>query len=463
MSDLTRLSLAELAAEIRDGRVSPLEATDACLDRIGERDGILNSFLTVTADAARADARRLGEELSGGRSPRGPLHGVPLALKDLFLTEGVRTTAGSAILRDWVPDHDATVVRKLKDAGAVSLGKLGMHEFAFGVTNENDHYGPVRNPCDPSRSPGGSSGGSGAAVADYLCFGSLGTDTGGSIRIPASLCGIVGLKPTYGRVSRHGVLPLCWSLDHVGPMARTVEDAALLLEAIAGADAADPTTLHAPVAPGEFTQPLERGVRGLRLGVPREHFWECVQPGVEAQVRTAIAQLEAQGAEIREVSLPTLNVLSLAQSAIILSEATAVHRHYLRERSTEYGSQVRIRLLEGLFISAADYLDAQRARKIIRREFMECLSEVDAFLTPATPITAPRIGEATLRVGEVEMPTSNYLVWNTAAFNLTGLPAISVPCGAVNGLPVGLQIAAGALEEALVLRIARAVEQAQAA
>jgi aspartyl-tRNA(Asn)/glutamyl-tRNA(Gln) amidotransferase subunit A len=299
-------------------------------------------------------------------------------------------------------------------------------------------------------------------VADRLCFGSLGSDTGGSIRIPASLCGIVGLKPTYGRVSRHGALPLCWSLDHVGPMARTVRDTALLLEAIAGSDPADPSSLPAPVKHQEFSAGLETGVRGLTLGVPREHFWDCAQPEVAERVRAAISALEAQGAEVREVSLPTLPFMSLAQSTIILAEASAVHRHHLRERAAEYGARVRVRLMEGLFISAPDYLDALRTRKIIRRELVQCLSEVDALLTPATPITAPLIGQATQMINDVEMPTSNLLVWNTAPFNLTGLPAVSVPCGTVNGLPVGLQIAGGPLEEALILRVARAVEVLQA-
>lgn len=449
------LSLADLSSRIRGGQVSPVEATEACLRRIEERDGQLNSFLTVCAETALSEARERAEELAAGRW-RGPLHGVPLGLKDLFLTRGVRTTAGSLILKDWVPDRDATVVRFLRHAGAVLLGKLNMHEFAFGATSENPHYGTVRNPHDPERVAGGSSGGSGAAVAAGLCYGALGSDTGGSIRCPAAVCGIVGLKPTYGRVSRAGVLPLAWSLDHVGTMTRTVTDTALMLEAIAGHDPADPTSARRPVPP--YSRLLEGGVRGLKLGVPRDFFWNPVHPEVAARVDEAIAALAGEGAEVVEVDLPCLSYFPAVQALIICAEATAYHRRYLRERSEEYGRGVLMRLVQGLFVNGADYLDAQRARRLVRREFLECLRRVDALLTPAVPIPAPRIGQPSLVLGETEAPPQHYLVRNTAVFNLTGLPAVSVPCGLAEGLPVGLQIAGRPWEEAKVLRIARSWE-----
>lgn len=456
MSALTDLSLAELSREIRARRVSPVEATEACLARLEAQDGTLNSFLTVTAEPALEGARQLEAELvSGGW--RGPLHGVPLALKDLFLTAGVRTTAGSAILRDWVPSHDASVVRYLQAAGAVFLGKLNMHEFAFGATSVNPHYGAVRNPRDPARLAGGSSGGSAAAVAAGLCFGALGTDTGGSIRCPAALCGIVGLKPTYGRVSRAGVLPLSWSLDHVGPMTRTVADAALMLEAISGHDPGDSTSSRQVVP--SYSRLLDGGVKGLRLGVPREFFWDEADAEVLTVVRNAIRDLEKVGAEVREVSLPSLRYLAAAQSLIIHAEAGAYHREYLRTRSDEYGRSVRTRLIQGLFVNAADYLAAQRVRAQVRREFLDCLQDVDALVTPTVPITAPRLDQSVVSVPGLEALPQYFLVRNTAPFNFTGLPALSVPCGQVAGLPVGLQIAGRPWEEATVLRIGRAVEE----
>ncbi len=456
MSNLADLSLAELSTEIRAGRVSPVEATEACLARIDARDGVLNSFLTLCADAARDEARLLAEELAKG-DWRGTLHGVPLALKDLYDTADVRTTGGSLILKDRIPERDATVVRSLRQAGMVLLGKLNMHEFAFGATGENEHYGASRNPHDPDRLTGGSSGGSGAAVAAGLCYGSLGSDTGGSIRCPAALCGIVGLKPTYGRVSRRGVLPLAWSLDHVGPMTRTVTDAALMLEAIAGHDPADSTTAQVPVPP--YSQEIEGGVRGLRLGVPREFFWEALHPEVEAAVRGTIAALEGEGAEIREIRLPFLDHAQAAQAVIIRAEATAYHREWLRTRSADYDPRVRSRLVEGLFLSAADYLDAQRVRRGVRRELLEVFAGVDVLLTPTVSVPAPRIGATAVEAGGVVAPPQYYMVRNTYLFNLTGLPALSVPCGRAEGLPVGLQIAGRPWEEGLVMRIGRTVER----
>src|SRR3569833_19240 len=390
MTEHADRSLSELHHLIARREVTPRKATEACLQRIDERDGELNSFLTVCADSAREEADRLTRELAEGRC-RGPLHGVPLALKDLFQTAGVRTTAGSTILRDWVPAQDATVVRRLREAGAVLLGKLNMHEFAFGGTNLNPSRNPSRNPHDPTRMTGGSSGGSGAAVAAGLCYGSLGSDTGGSIRCPAALCGIVGLKPTYGRVPRSGVVPLAWSLDHVGPMARTVTDTALLLEAFSGYASDDPATVWRPVP--AYLRQVECGVKGLRLGVPREHFWEPMQPEVRAAVQEAIERLRNAGAEVRELSLPFLESARSAQALIIVSDAAAYHEERLRQQFNEYGADVRLRVLQGLAVRSADYLRAQQVRRQVVSDLLENLAGVDALLTPTVGIVAPRLDE----------------------------------------------------------------------
>ena len=455
--ELPDLSLSELSEQIRSRSVSSVEATRACLERIERLDPLLNSFITVTAESALEQARHRDAERAAG-SLRGPLHGVPIALKDLILTRGIRTTSGSDVLRDWLPPYSATVADRLEAAGAVLLGKLNMHEFAFGATSINPHYGPVRNPHDPTRITGGSSGGSAAAVAAGLCYGALGSDTGGSIRCPAALCGIVGLKPTYGRVSRYGVLPLAWSLDHVGPMTRTVRDAALMLQAMAGADPLDDTASSEPVP--DYAAEVDAGVQGLRIGVPVEFFWHPVDPRVRERVLAGIELLARAGAEIREISLSTLDMARAAQTLTIYAEAAAAHRAMLRESSHRYGPTVRVRFACGLFVSGPDYLAAQQARRLVRRELARRFDEVDLIATPACPIPATRIDQKRVAVDGVEAPPQYFLVRNNGLFNLTGLPAVSVPCGLAGGLPAGLQLAGRPWEEGTVLRAARVVEQA---
>ncbi|MGH2499301.1 MAG: amidase, partial [Candidatus Limnocylindria bacterium] len=317
--------------------VSPLELVDACLARIEGLEGRLNAVITLTADAARRRARELERELRAGRD-RGPLHGIPIALKDLYETAGVRTTAGSRILAESVPARDAAAVERLRAAGAISLGKLNLHELAFGVTNDNPHYGATRNPWALDRSPGGSSGGSAAALAAGYCYGALGSDTGGSIRIPASLCGVVGLKPTYGRVSLRGVVPLAWTLDHAGPLARRVRDAAILLRAIAGYDAADPASADEPV--DDYLADIEAGVAGVRVAVPRNHFFEDADPAVAAAVREAAGTLGALGAHLAEVSIDRADELAAAQWAILGTDAAALHGAHVRDRAAEIGPDV---------------------------------------------------------------------------------------------------------------------------
>lgn len=452
----SRGSLSDLLRDIGAGARSSAAAVDECLAEIRQRNPQLNAFLLVMEREARTAARESDLRRAAGEAPRA-LEGVPIALKDLFLTRGVRTTAGSKILADWVPEEDATVVRRLREAGAVNLGKLQMHEFAYGPTSENCHHGPARNPHDPTRITGGSSGGSAAAVAAGLCYGALGTDTGGSIRLPAALCGIVGLKPTYGRISRSGVIPLSWTLDHVGPMTRTVEDAGLLLDVLSGPDPRDPTAAHLP--PADWRPDLEQGVAGLRLGILGGWFREYCDPAVAGEVENACRGLEREGARLVDVDFPWMEEARAAHHLIIRAEASTYHRLYLQTRAEDYDPRVRVRLVEGLAITATDYIDALRARSHLQGATADAMAGVDALLSPACPITAPAIGAATVRAGESELPPTAVLVRNTFLFNLVGLPALSVPCGNVDGLPVGLQIAGRPWSEALLLRIGRALER----
>jgi aspartyl-tRNA(Asn)/glutamyl-tRNA(Gln) amidotransferase subunit A len=446
------LSGAELGRRIARRELSPVEVTRTRLERIARLDAKLNAFVLVTADRALAEAAAAEREIAAGRS-RGPLHGVPMALKDLFDTAGVRTTAGSRILAHNVPVRDAAVVERLRAAGLVLLGKTNLHEFAFGTTSDNPHYGPCRNPWDLERSPGGSSGGSGAALAAGLCAVAPGTDTGGSIRIPAGACGVVGLKPTLGRVSRRGVTPLAWSFDTVGPLARTVEDAALLMNAIAGPDAEDEWCAARPAE--DFARDLERGAGGLTLGVPREWFFEGVEPGIEVAVREAIAVLEREGARRVDVAMPGMADAHTAHHAILAAEAAAFHGPWLRERPDDYGSDVRRGLELGQLIVAVDYVNARRVQAIVQATFRVALAEADVLVTPCLPQPPSRVGEPMSREPEV--------AWNRllTPVNIAGYPAISVPCGFDGaGMPVGLQIIGRPFAEAPLLRVARAYERA---
>jgi aspartyl-tRNA(Asn)/glutamyl-tRNA(Gln) amidotransferase subunit A len=440
--------------------VSAEEVTRACLARIERFEPRVGAFITVTAEDAIAAARAADARVAAGDAPQ--LTGVPMALKDLFDTAGVRTTGGSRIFADRVPAEDAEVVSRLRRAGAVFVGKTNLHEWAFGVTNQNPHFGATRNPWDLSRIPGGSSGGSAAALAVGECYGALGSDTGGSIRIPASLCGVVGLKPTYGRVSVRGVIPLSWTLDHAGPMARTVTDVALLYRAIAGYDPLDPLSIDAPIE--DPIPSLELGVKGLRVGVPRTHFFERADAEIASLVRAATLVLEREGASIVEVGFPPSEVLFDTQRTIISSDAAAYHADHLRERPKEIGADVLTRLHQADGMSAVQLALARHRREELRREVIALFDRCDVLATPATAVAAP---EATYddpsasTTGAAAREAAARLTAMTSPFNLTGLPAISVPCGFTEaGLPVGLQIASGPWREALVLRAARAYERA---
>lgn len=445
------LTIAEAATLIRRGEVSPLALTQSVLERIDRLEERINAYITITAEEALQAAHSLTQEVSEGRY-RGPLHGIPLAVKDLCQTQGVRTTAGSKVLRDWIPDADAPLVTRLREAGAVIVGKANMHEFAYGVTTVNPHYGPTHNPWDLERVPGGSSGGSAAAVSAALCLGAIGSDTGGSIRLPASYCGIVGLKPTYGRVSRRGCVALSWSLDHMGPMTKTVRDAALMLNVIAGHDPADQSSSTAAVP--DFTVGLDQGIQGCRLAVLRGYAEDLLQPEVRAAFEEAVATLGRLGAAIEEVRVESLDIAPTVSATIMATEATAYHLRHLRSQPEAYGEDVRIRLKQGANYLAIDYVQAQRMRSILIADLDHILQRFDALLTPTTPQLPMKIAEIPPAVGP--SPHTRF----TSPFNVTGHPALSLPCGFSNGLPIGLQIIGRHFDEAMVLRIGHAYEQA---
>jgi aspartyl-tRNA(Asn)/glutamyl-tRNA(Gln) amidotransferase subunit A len=451
-------SAGELSRLVQSKQLSPVEIIDAHLQRIDATEPILNSFITLLPEEARSAARRAESEIQQGNY-RGPLHGIPVGLKDLFNTAGVRTTSGSRIFDNFVPENDCTVAARLREAGGILLGKLNMHPFAYGPTGENPDYGHMHNPWDPDRVSGGSSGGSGSATASGQCVITTGTDTGGSIRIPSALCGIVGLKPTYGLVSRHGMTPLAWTMDHPGPMVRTVEDAALTMNAIAGHDPND--VASAQVVVPDYTKALTGDVRGLRIGMPREYFEAPVDPQVAQAVRDAVGVLESMGAEVTEVSFPMFEYSQPISSAILMAEASACHRDLLRRHGDKLYPPVRLRLEGGLFISAADYLRAQQGRTLLDREARGLLEQVDLLAGPTEPVTAPELGAAQVPVGEDTLGTVAALTQFTRPYNITGFPAISIPCGfSDSGLPIGLQLAGRPFDEVTVLRAAHAYEQA---
>jgi aspartyl-tRNA(Asn)/glutamyl-tRNA(Gln) amidotransferase subunit A len=450
---LTDLGLGEASGLVRAGSVSPVELARACLARIEAVDPQLNAFITVTADSALAAARVAEEEIRRGRW-RGPLHGIPIALKDLVDTEGVRTTAASALYRDRVPSEDAEIVSRLKTAGAVLLGKLNLHEFAYGASTVVSAFGPVRNPWSLAHSAGGSSAGSAAAVAAGLCYGAIGSDTGGSIREPAAYCGIVGLKPTFGRVSTRGVVPLAWSLDHVGPMTRRVRDAALMLQPIAGPDARDEASSTAPVP--DYASALER-TGELRLGIPRAGFYETLDPEIDASVEQAIGVLRTLGARPRDVSI---DVGHDAAVAVLRAEAYAYHEASTAKHPGLYQPETLRRIRGGADVTASAYILARRRLETLRRCVRSVFDDVDLLVTPTTPVMPSTLAELQADMDAVR-PREFLMLRNTRPFNALGLPTISVPCGITKaGLPIGLQITGAPFDETRVLALAHAYEQA---
>ncbi len=477
MAALYELSIEEASRRLSSGELKATALTEACLERIAVTEGAVGSFLTVTADLAREQAAEADERLRSGQGVT-PLTGIPIALKDLFVTKGVRTTCASKILENFVPRFDSTVAARLRSAGAVLLGKVNMDEFAMGSSTENSALGSTRNPWALDRVPGGSSGGSAAAVAARQCLGAIGTDTGGSIRLPASYCGVTGMKPTYGRVSRYGMIAFASSLDQAGPIATTVRGAAMLLQAMAGHDDRDSTSIPAPVP--DYLAAIDRGVEGLRIGVPKEYFVKGIEPDVEKSVRAACAELERAGAELVDVSLPhteyavaTYYIVATAEASSNLGRYDGV-RYGLRKgedmglrpmyeatRGAGFGREVKRRIMLGTYALSAGYYDAyylkaMKVRTLIRQDFNEAFAECDALAMPTAPTTAFEVGE---RIGDpLAMYLSDVL---TISANLAGLPGISVPCGFDRkGLPIGLQIVAPALGEETLFRVAAAYQDA---
>ena len=445
-------SLLELGERLRKRSMSPVELTQQCLAQVERLNPILNAFITVTAESALAEARQAEAEIQRG-DWRGHLHGVPLALKDLLDTAGVPTTAASALFKDRIPKQDATVVRRLKQAGAVLLGKQNLHEFAYGGSSVVSYFGAVHNPWDPAYIAGGSSGGSAAAVAAEMCWGAIGSDTSGSIREPAALCGVVGLKPTYGRVSASGVIPLSWSLDHVGPIAATVADCAVILQAIAGHDPGDPASVDVPV--DDYVGALSLQAKPLRVGVPRGFFCESLHPEISAAFEHALAVLKGMSADIRDFDLDVTTDRSL-QSA----ESYAYHRKWVAETPELYQPETLRRIRSGENIN--DTAAMQTELKKVRQEIGSVFEQVDVLVTPTTPIPAPTLAELSEHP-ETLRPREIVLLRNTRPADVWGLPAISLPCGfTAAGLPIGLQIIGPAWGEARVLQLAHAYEQATA-
>ena len=450
MSDaIAYATIRELGARYRKRELSPVEVARALLARIEKLDPALHAFVTLTPDRALADARAAEDALR--RGDERPLLGIPVGHKDIYLTKGIRTTGGSALFADWVPDSDSTVGRRWQDAGTVLLGKLITHEFAFGLQFPGHRFQPARNPWNLEHIPGGSSSGSGAALAAGLLHGATGSDTGGSIRGPAAFCGITGLKPTYGRVSRAGVMTLSWTLDHTGPMARTVEDCAYLLQAIAGHDAADPASSTRPV--DDYVGALDGSVRGLRIGVPRNYFFEDADTDNVRAFEDALGTLRKLGADVRDLQIPAFN-LSRSFMLIMLSEAFAYHEQDLRLHPELYGEMLRERLLTGALVTGPEYVQAQRVRMQICADVAEVMKTVDVLATPTTPKTAPTF--KTMYDPELAFPRTNM-----PPFNLTGQPTLALPCGlSASGLPLSLQLSGRAFEEATVLRLGHAYQRA---
>lgn len=457
MSELSELTLREAADHVATGAVSPVDLVDASLERIEAAGEHLKTFITVYSDQAR-EVARASAQLSKAGNRLGPLHGIPIALKDNIGLQGLRTTAGSQVLKEWVPDVDATVASKLRSAGAIIIGKTNMHEFAWGGTSDNPHYGSVRNPWNTDRFPAGSSGGSGAAVAARMCYGALGTDTGGSIRLPSAVNGVVGIRPSIGRVSNYGVVPLAYSMDTVGPMTRTVEDNAIMFNVLAGHDRLDRGSAELPV--DDYTADLQRGVQGVRIGVVPDYFFHHLQSPVHDAVQGALSQFEKLGATVHDVTMEHIHGNISAQLTIEASEPSAYHQRWLREQPESYGEDVRTLLEVGELLLATHYIQAQRYRSLLRSEFIDAFRDVDIFLCPTLPFTATRIGEASVIIDEGRPEDMlSAIMQFTGVPSLTGLPSLNVPCGFDDdGLPIGMQLIGRPFAERTLYRVGAAFQ-----
>ena len=463
---LEELTIAETSRRIRKKEISPVELTRLYLERIEALNPSLNAYLTLMKDRALATAKIAEREIWRGKY-RGRLHGIPFSIKDNLAIKGVRTTAGSKILSEWVPDFDATVVKRLTESGAVILGKTQMHEWARGSHGINPFYGTTHNPWDLKRVPGGSSGGSAVAVASSLCMASIGTDSAGSVRNPSSLCGVVGLKPTYGRVSTYGGVPGTGghSTNHFGVLTKTVEDCALVLEAIAGYDPKDGLSAEAPVP--RYSRAVGKGIRGMKVGLLRGYFDEAVEDEVRSALDEAVKTFQSLKMKVTEISIPHLDLVPAVQMASSRSESTTDHDVYLRTRPRDYSSGLLYGNIAGLLIPAKVFIQAQRVRRLICQEFEQALEKVDVIIAPTVPVPAPTIEECTKGYLERDgrrIPLldkrGNFLMLSTIPFNVTGLPSMSVPCGfSALGLPIGMQIVGGLFREETVIQVAHAYER----
>jgi aspartyl-tRNA(Asn)/glutamyl-tRNA(Gln) amidotransferase subunit A len=458
-SELLKLSISELSVQIKARKVSPVELTEAALTQADRLQPTLCSFITILHDQAMRQAKEQEAALARGEY-RGPLQGIPIGIKDNLATAGIRSTVGSKVLADYIPAEDAHVVRLCQAAGAIMLGKENLEEFAAGATSNNPHYGAVHNPWALEHIPGGSSGGGGANVAACVTFASLGTDLGGSVRLPGTFCGVVGLKQTFGRVSQRGLLVTSFNGDHIGPMTRSVRDSALMLQVIAGYDALDPSTVPVPVP--DYTAALGQEVRGLRMGIPTNYYFDLLDPEVDAAVRRAIEDLEALGISTKAISLPSMRYVGALRIAS-LADSVVTHEPYLATHRQDYGPDVLYRTLAGQFVLGRDYSKALKVQRLIKEEHARVLQEVDFLVTPTAPIAAPRIDTPTFRLGETEYrvrgPGSGVVSRYTSPSNATGLPAITVPCGFTRaGLPIGIQFIGRPFDEGRLLQVADAYE-----
>ena len=453
MTAVTDLSLRDVAQRLRSKKVSPVEVTQACLDRIQAVEDKLTAFVLLTADAAMEAARQAEREIAAGQW-KGELHGVPVALKDLYDIKGLPTTSSSKVRANYVAADDSACTTRLQQAGAVIVGKTHTHEFAYGISTPT-----TRNPWNIEHMPGGSSGGSAAVLAARGCYMGMGSDTGGSIRIPASVCGTVGLKPTYGRVSRYGVTSLSWSLDHVGPLTRTVADAAVCLSALAGHDPRDPGSADEPVT--DYAAALDKGVKGLRLGVPMNYYFDHLDPELEALVRAAIDRLRTEGVKIRDIEIPLADQIMAVEFGLCLPEASAYHMEMLRDRPNDYQEDVRLLLEAGEMVPATRYIQALRVRQVMKDAWRRLFDQVDAVIAPAVASPATKVGQKTVTWSDgTEEPITPLFVRLSAPANVTGLPAMAVPCGFTQaGLPVGFQVIGRPFDEMTVIRIGDAYQR----
>ena len=467
MPDLENLTIAGVAPDVQSRKISPVELTRLFLARIMRLNPVLNAYVTITAENAMAQAQRAEDEIAQGHY-RGALHGIPFSIKDNIATRGVRTTAGSKVLDNWVPDFDATVVTRLKEAGAIILGKTNLHEWALGGTTINPFYGTTRNPWDLNRIAGGSSGGSGAAVAASLCLGSIGTDSAQSVRNPASMCGIAGLKPTYGRISQYGTVPGtgAYSCNHTGILAKTVADTAIILSAVAGHDPKDPLSARQPVA--KYTESLGKNVKGLKVGILRGYFEEVMATEVKQAFYDALAVLKKLGLETEEVTIPHMDLIPAVKVCTSRVENASAHDHNLRTRARDYSPQTLYAYLAALLVPASTYVMAQRVRRIICDEFRALLERVQLFAIPTVGFAAPTIEECNTGWLNIDGKKIRRQDERSGAdsfcaipFNVTGLPSLNVCCGFSGAAtPIGMQIASGPFQEELIFSVAHAYEQA---